>query len=1074
MKKKIISAIISLAVMTFVITTNALADFSVSWGEGGILRVSGTESTAQMVGVTVRDMGSRDILYVDQTDVNDGGYSFTAYVENNNGIDISIGKSDFSTVAQQFIEKEESIVYVSDSGNDNNIGTSSSPFATLEKAVSAQADLITVLDVAATSADVDFAGKTVTGGKIIINSGTAKNAIFKNTEFSGALQFTDCTFDKDVSASGLNIILSGECNASGLAAGTVTVASGVAHIKGKSRIDKLIVSNGALASISPEAGVASIDNSGRLFYLGKGGSVSATGKIIPLDMRAFSVDGGEYVTDYPEITQIGEYNVVFEYNFRIHSVSLKNDPTSLIPKTVISVDVSTNNLNNDETKATPAILLGVYDGNDNKLKNILVKNVAQNRKTAVDFPVDGLGAENSDIIKIFMWDSFERMIPLTSITANLYENIKQSDETVFYVSPAGNNENDGSLANPFKTVAKAVTEATNSDTIKNRIVLLEGSHNITSKITIGNGKDISFEGESGSSITTAKEIPMSTFTTLTDEEKNKITDNTARDMIVKLNLSDVGITNIGTNFTVDHKYNATLGYVPESLPIITVGSEAMTLSRYPETGYLRIADASTESDTYSKFTFTVTDGITSDYKAQNNLFMIGYLGTDWAYTRYSGKLSYSNTTATFASDGPYEYIAPVANQRIAFTNVLSEIDKPGEWYLDIDNKTIYMYPPLGSENKPVYFGYDLPIDNIFNISGAKNISFDNITFNNCGTGAILAENSENITVKNCEFKNITGKAMTITESKNCEFSQNEVYNLSGTAVLIGGGDAEHLISGNNLCKNNKIYDYSKEFLTYNPAIQLGGVGNTVSYNEIYNSPHTAIMLYGVRNVIEYNEIYNVCAETSDAGAVYAGRTWMAQDNKIICNYFHDIVKSSDITTGAYVTSIYLDDMFSSAKCYNNVFYNVSRACFIGGGRDNSFENNIIIDSVDSAVVDARGIHGLGGALTGEAVMAQVQASLKDYYKNDLWAAEFPLLANILEDEPNAPKYTIVKNNAIYNSNAVSINDYAKPYVNSEGNFEVNDYDFVDYENHNFRISKDSDIFETYNFNDIPFDKIGIK
>lgn len=124
-----------------------------------------------------------------------------------------------------------------------------------------------------------------------------------------------------------------------------------------------------------------------------------------------------------------------------------------------------------------------------------------------------------------------------------------------------------------------------------------------------------------------------------------------------------------------------------------------------------------------------------------------------------------------------------------------------------------------------------------------------------------------------------------------------MHSLSTSAMYISGGDEETLQAANNLCINNEIYD----------------------------APHMALGLAGVQNIIEYNEIYNVCTETSDVGAIYGGRTWMSQGHKIRCNYMHDITKNIGITTGATVSCVYLDDMFSSARIYNNIFENVTRA-----------------------------------------------------------------------------------------------------------------------------------------------------
>lgn len=111
---------------------------------------------------------------------------------------------------------------------------------------------------------------------------------------------------------------------------------------------------------------------------------------------------------------------------------------------------------------------------------------------------------------------------------------------------------------------------------------------------------------------------------------------------------------------------------------------------------------------------------------------------------------------------------------------------------------------------------------------------------------------------------------------------------------------------------------------------------------------------------------------------------------------------------------------------------------------------------------------------GEYVTEQVKASLKPYYKSELWSREIPRLANVLEDEPSAPKYIVVKNNAICQSGKITLYEQAKDYVDAEGIFENETADFADYAGKNFRIPTDSEIYKEHNFDFIPMEKSGLK
>ena len=111
------------------------------------------------------------------------------------------------------------------------------------------------------------------------------------------------------------------------------------------------------------------------------------------------------------------------------------------------------------------------------------------------------------------------------------------------------------------------------------------------------------------------------------------------------------------------------------------------------------------------------------------------------------------------------------------------------------------------------------------------------------------------------------------------------------------------------------------------------------HNLIDNAPHQAIGFAGNDHLIELNEIHTVCYESNDAGAIYAGRDWTMRGTAIRHNYFHDISGFE----GRGCVGVYLDDQFSGTEVFGNLFYKVTRAAMIGGGRDCTIANNIFVD-----------------------------------------------------------------------------------------------------------------------------------
>jgi len=113
--------------------------------------------------------------------------------------------------------------------------------------------------------------------------------------------------------------------------------------------------------------------------------------------------------------------------------------------------------------------------------------------------------------------------------------------------------------------------------------------------------------------------------------------------------------------------------------------------------------------------------------------------------------------------------------------------------------------------------------------------------------------------------------------------------------------------------------------------------------------------------------------------------------------------------------VYLDDQASGITVRGNLFERVNLAVLIGGGRDNRIEDNKFIDTATAIHLDAR----------GKAVQDDPNSTLRKHltevpYNQTPYKERYPHLANILEDDPAAPKYNIARRNNFVGNSAVSI------------------------------------------------------
>jgi hypothetical protein len=309
----------------------------------------------------------------------------------------------------------------------------------------------------------------------------------------------------------------------------------------------------------------------------------------------------------------------------------------------------------------------------------------------------------------------------------------------------------------------------------------------------------------------------------------------------------------------------------------------------------------------------------------------------------------------------------------------------------------------------------------------------------------------------------------------------DIYGIGAGAISLSGGDRLTLKPGNNFVRNTRIHDYNRLDRSYKAAVNIDGVGNRVANNLIYDAPHMAIYVHGNEHIIEYNHVHHVALESSDMGWFYMGRDPSNFGNVVRYNFVHHVgVTDSGIegdrTTG--VSGLYLDDLTSGTKVYQNVFYKVGRqrgAYFVNGGSDNVCENNIFINCEIAHYASAPFKTWMKSNLHWftEGGLYHQRLHAVDYL-NPPYSERYPRLRGILTDEPEQPKRNMVRNNLFVNNDQL-FKFNGEPKSTITGNWEImSDPGFVNPAGLDFRLRNDSVVFDKIpDFRPIPHNQIGL-
>jgi hypothetical protein len=617
----------------------------------------------------------------------------------------------------------------------------------------------------------------------------------------------------------------------------------------------------------------------------------------------------------------------------------------------------------------------------------------------------------------------------------------QTKPAVLYVSPVGDDSWSGTLASanrnltdgPFGTAERArdaIREMKKRGSFPRggvSVVFRGGTYTFSRTLRFSAEDSgtidapVEWTVSPGETATLAGGKDVTGFHPITDPAVLKRLDVQGRGKILVTNLQEQGISDFGE---IVQRGNP-------GMELFFKGRR-MTLARWPNTEWLHIAGVPQTGNRlfnkgldrekryngvpvgkhYGRITY---DGDRPNrWSHENDIYTHGYWTWDWSDS-YQKVQSIDTMAKEITLQEPHHWYGYTKNQRYYFLNILEELDVPGEWYLDRKNGLLYFWPPELIDNSSVSVSLlDQPL---ISLEKTSFMTFSGFIFEHSRSNGVTITGGSRNLIAGCTFRFLGNDAVVIDGGSDNGIQSCDLYELSLGGIRLRGGDRKVLVPAGNFAVNNHIHHYSSWMRTGQYALFLEGVGERIQHNLIHDAPHEAITLRGNDHLIEFNEVYRVCQETGDAGAFHTGRDYTWRGNVIRYNYFHHL-----LGPGLHgVMAVYLDDWASGFTVFGNVFYKSGRSAMIGGGRDNTIENNIFIDCRPSVHVDARGLGWAGYYFDGtQPIMFD---SLKEYkYREAPYGTRYPELLTLDEGNPALPKGNKIIRNVSYGGRWLDIYD----------------------------------------------------
>jgi hypothetical protein len=383
--------------------------------------------------------------------------------------------------------------------------------------------------------------------------------------------------------------------------------------------------------------------------------------------------------------------------------------------------------------------------------------------------------------------------------------------------------------------------------------------------------------------------------------------------------------------------------------------KAMQLARGPNSGFVRIADVVVKDGTkgYDRKgsktgIFTYQGDLPVKWTAEPDLLLYGYWFWDWADS-YERVASIDPEKRVITLARPWHTYGFRIGAPFYAYNALSELDAPGEWYLDRANKRVLLYPPADVKDATVELSTFPAV--MVNVKDASHVRFEGLTWELGSADAIRVQGGSDCIFLGCTVRHFAGNGIEVRGGSNHGLLSCDIYSMGRGGVTISGGNRKTLTPGGHFIENCDIHDLSRIDHTYTPAVLLDGVGNRVRHNRLHDVRSSAIRLGGNDHAVEYNEVYSVVTESDDQGGIDMFGNPTYRGNVFCYNYWHHIGswKSTDGQPACGQCAIRLDDAICGTWIHGNIFERCSAgktgfgAVQIHGGKDNIVEGNLFVD-----------------------------------------------------------------------------------------------------------------------------------
>ena len=284
----------------------------------------------------------------------------------------------------------------------------------------------------------------------------------------------------------------------------------------------------------------------------------------------------------------------------------------------------------------------------------------------------------------------------------------------------------------------------------------------------------------------------------------------------------------------DYGALAVRGYSqPPSPPTVElyVDGEPQTLARWPNESFVDagklIEPGSITNGTPSVFEYL--DHRHARWSTAEDAWLFGYWHFLWAdSTLKIGKIDIA--AKRIVSAKPYDLGKRGMDDKqgikyYAF-NLLEELDRPGEWYLDRRTGKLYLWPTGDTQRQKIELGVlKVPF---LTTRETSYLRLEGLVFDLGRFDGIQITKGDNVQIVGCEVKRMAGNGVIINGGTRHLLLGCDIHHTGRNATSLTGGNRATLERADFLVENCHLHHFGRIDRTYTPAIYVAGVASNVT------------------------------------------------------------------------------------------------------------------------------------------------------------------------------------------------------------------------------------------------------